>query len=89
MHLNGKLCDDEWALVQLLGDVGGAGLRRWFCGMRSVASAWEEECAGRLEAAGYHGGQPASTACHDPVGGVSVAVHGDDSRSTCPRRSCP
>ncbi len=79
-HLTGKLREDEWAFVVLPTEAGGgvAPLRRWLYWMRPAAKAWEDDYAQNLRAAGYNRGHAAPTVFHEPVGDVSLVVHGDD-----------
>ena len=79
-HLNGKLAEDEYAYVQLPQEAGGgvARLRRWLCGMRQAASAWEEDYAKRLEETGFVRGRSTTIFWH-PETGVRMVVWGDDS----------
>ena len=42
------------------------------------AKAWEDDYAENLRAFGYARGQAAATVFREPVGNVSLAVHGDD-----------
>ena len=57
---------------------GVARLERWLYGMRPAAKAWEEDYAEKLRASGYVQGQAAPTVFREPVGDVSLVVHGDD-----------
>ncbi len=71
---------DDWAYVVLSPEAGSgvARLKRWLCGMRPAAKAWEEDNAENLRALGYVRGQTASTVFREPVGDVSLVVRGDE-----------
>ena len=79
-HLNGICEEEEW--VELPEEMWKWGryarLRRWLYGMRKAASRWEEEFAGKFEAAGFVRGKAAPTIFRNDKTGVKVVVHGDD-----------
>ncbi len=80
-HLNGKLQDDEFAHIQLPVEVGGGGvrLRRWLCGMRPAAKAWEGDYSKKLgEDAGFLKGRAVPSMFFNPCSGVRLVVWGDD-----------
>ena len=70
-HLNGKVPDDEHVYVELPGAGDEpprcARLRRWLYGMRPAASAWEKDCAEKLEGEGFCRGASAPTVFHNAV----------------------
>ncbi len=53
-------------------------MRRWLCGMRPAAKAWEEDYAAKLVGAGFRRGVSAPTVFWHTLTDVRIVVHGDD-----------
>ena len=51
VRLNGRVPDDEFACVKL--PDGKMRLKRWLCGMKPAAPAWEEEYASKIVGIGF------------------------------------
>ena len=79
-HLSGRLKDFEFAYVSLPKEAGGGvgRLRRWLCGMRSAASAWEDDYVEHLCGECFVRGRSAPTVMLHEQRGIRLVVWSDD-----------
>ena len=79
-HMNGKLNDSEFAYVSLPQEAGGGveKLKRWLYGMRSAASAWEDDRVEHLRGEGFSRGRSAPMVMLHEEQAIRLVVWGDD-----------